>query len=271
MKTTKLCIFCKEVGRFSTIEHIIPESLGNDEDFLCGLVCDDCQNYLGREIEKPALEKTNIGFWRIFLGIRNKKGELPSIDWRTSTKGRIPAYHYFTDNIIFTSHDDFSSSVDINNPIMVKKIVMGKKTSFHLVLTPWHLSILGRFIGKMGLEFLASHNVDLAMASKFDEIRSFVRFGSVNTIWPIYWGQFGEIRNLKKTVLETFEFSQQDVHCYSYSLGRTIYDDYVFAFNIGTDFMMMNLSTREPKLYLLSASKDADLNLIWYPDGSWEK
>jgi hypothetical protein len=35
------CIFCLEESRnFNTIEHIIPESLGNTEDTLQGVVCD---------------------------------------------------------------------------------------------------------------------------------------------------------------------------------------------------------------------------------------
>ena len=43
------CIFCKESGDiFHTIEHIVPESLGNTEDILHKGVCDKCQNYFGR-------------------------------------------------------------------------------------------------------------------------------------------------------------------------------------------------------------------------------
>lgn len=271
MKEKQLCLFCKGIGPFNTVEHIVPESLGNDEDLVSGLICDSCQNYFGRKIEKPALEQTNIAFWRTYLGLKNKKGDLPSIEWRDNGKGRIPANHSFSDDVGFTANDDFSTSVDINNPEMMKEIVEGSKKTFNLVLTPWRLSILGRFIGKMGLEFLALHNLDLAMNSRLDEIRNFVRFGSVNSVWPIYWAQYGDIRDLKEAVLETYEYIQQDVHCYSYSLGKTSKNEYIFAFLIGTDFMMVDLTSRNPKLRLLSVIKNAELNLVWYPDGSWEK
>jgi hypothetical protein len=52
------CIFCKQDSKDSkTIEHIIPESLGNkDHILLSGVVCDKCNNYFGLKVEKPLLE-----------------------------------------------------------------------------------------------------------------------------------------------------------------------------------------------------------------------
>lgn len=52
------CFFCKEDSSSSkSIEHIVPESIGNKAFTLpCGYVCDKCNNYLAREVEKPFLE-----------------------------------------------------------------------------------------------------------------------------------------------------------------------------------------------------------------------
>jgi hypothetical protein len=52
------CIFCKEVSDTSfSVEHIIPESLGNKSHILeNGIVCDKCNNYFARKIEKEVLE-----------------------------------------------------------------------------------------------------------------------------------------------------------------------------------------------------------------------
>lgn len=52
------CIFCKEESSNSrSIEHIIPESLGNKDHVLPpGIVCDKCNNYFARKIEKKILE-----------------------------------------------------------------------------------------------------------------------------------------------------------------------------------------------------------------------
>ena len=38
------CIFCSEKGPYNTVEHIIPESLGNDDTLLANCVCDKCQD-----------------------------------------------------------------------------------------------------------------------------------------------------------------------------------------------------------------------------------
>ena len=116
-------MFCRGPGPFNTVEHIVPESLGNDSDILEGLVCDKCQNYLGREVEKAALEKTPFAFWRSFLGIKTKKGKLPSVQLSPPAKGRIPATHPLTDEIGFTAHQDGTTSVDIGTPSLVHHIL----------------------------------------------------------------------------------------------------------------------------------------------------
>jgi len=88
-----VCLFCKTEGVFQTKKHIVPESLGNDTDFLKNTICDKCQNYLSREVEKPALEKTNIAFWRSYLGIKTKKKHLPSVNLNPPAGGAVPAFH----------------------------------------------------------------------------------------------------------------------------------------------------------------------------------
>jgi hypothetical protein len=52
------CIFCKnDSSNSKSVEHIIPESLGNTTRTLPkGVVCDTCNNYFARKVEKPFLE-----------------------------------------------------------------------------------------------------------------------------------------------------------------------------------------------------------------------
>ncbi|MDR1748773.1 MAG: HNH endonuclease [Spirochaetaceae bacterium] len=58
-------IFCKNEGSFKTIEHIIPESLGNDDQIRKNLVCDVCQNYFCKEIENFVLTKTPFAIFQL--------------------------------------------------------------------------------------------------------------------------------------------------------------------------------------------------------------
>lgn len=49
------CIFCKQNSEGSrSVEHIIPESIGNTRHILPrGTVCDRCNNYFSRKVEGP--------------------------------------------------------------------------------------------------------------------------------------------------------------------------------------------------------------------------
>jgi hypothetical protein len=73
------CIFCKTPSDASvSVEHIIPESLGNTLHVLPqGTVCDKCNNYLARKVEKPVLEAPMFRFLRSDRAIPNKRGKPP--------------------------------------------------------------------------------------------------------------------------------------------------------------------------------------------------
>src|SRR5580704_5356745 len=75
------CIFCRVDSSASVSrEHIIPESLGNTSLILPkGVVCDKCNNYFSREIERPFLESESIRVMRFHQGLESKKGRVPSL------------------------------------------------------------------------------------------------------------------------------------------------------------------------------------------------
>lgn len=82
------CIFCKSPSSSSiSREHIIPESLGNTDHTLPrGVVCDACNNYFARKIEKPILDSPMIRLLRSDREIPNKRKRFP-----TFTPGELPA------------------------------------------------------------------------------------------------------------------------------------------------------------------------------------
>lgn len=79
---SKNCIFCGQDSTKSTsVEHIIPESLGNDKYILDrGIVCDSCNNYLAREVEKPILDLDDYKRVRFYQAIQSKKKRIPFSD-----------------------------------------------------------------------------------------------------------------------------------------------------------------------------------------------
>lgn len=213
------CLFCKQPGVFQTREHIVPESLGNDTDILKGVICNSCQNYFGREIEKAALEQTPIAFWRSCLGIRTKRRHLPSVNLDPPLRGAIPAFHPTSDTGIgFSAHENGSTSIDVDNSAFIQRLLPKDEGEYRMVLSPWHLSIIGRFLGKMGLEYVALSDLDYAFSTQFEDIRSFVRYGSRKHLWPIYWGQKGKLKDLKGPIIWNGPEGHQEIECYRYAL-----------------------------------------------------
>lgn len=73
------CIICnsdKECSEFSK-EHIIPESAGGS--YFIDTVCKDCNNILGRTIDKKFLDNFLVKLYLSKFNIKNKKGKLPKL------------------------------------------------------------------------------------------------------------------------------------------------------------------------------------------------
>lgn len=72
------CIFChKDSLNSKSIEHIIPESLGNKEHILPkGYVCDECNHYFAIKIENELLSQPYFVSMRFRNEILTKKGKL---------------------------------------------------------------------------------------------------------------------------------------------------------------------------------------------------
>ena len=85
------CIFCKRsTADERSVEHIIPESMGNAEHVLpVGAVCHDCNQYFARKIERPLLESTLFRHLRSGMEVPNKRGRIPQ--WNPSDGIELPA------------------------------------------------------------------------------------------------------------------------------------------------------------------------------------
>ena len=73
------CIFCKGDSSTSrSVEHILPQSIGNDDGILPkGVVCDKCNNYFAKELESKVLNSGIIRAIRNRMRIPSKKGRVP--------------------------------------------------------------------------------------------------------------------------------------------------------------------------------------------------
>lgn len=264
------CLFCGSTSNFNTIEHIIPESLGNDDLLLKEEVCDKCQNYFGKEVENYVLNKTPIGFWRTLLTIKNKHGNLPGLNFikPDKNKGIFPDSHNKNDNILFQAHADFSTELVLEKSIYEYLDNEGKGQAKY-VITPKVIHQIGRFLGKVGLELLCLNDRESARNKEYDLIRKYSRHGSVNEVWPLFHSQSGKIEDLFK-YSKCNEGVKEDIVCYSYSLKRI--ENYVlFSLTVGIDQWTICLNEMFPSPIIKYGFPEQDLKLLWYSKEEWKK
>lgn len=262
------CLFCDTGKSFSTKEHIIPESLGNDDLILEKEVCDKCQNYLS-QIENYVLNKTPIGFWRVLLTIKTKKGKLPSVDFKKEkgNKGVFPDFSQFHDNFKLQANKDFSTQLispsDIG--IYLKNEDYGQ---IKYVITPKVIHEIGRFLGKIAVELICLNDAEKARNEEFRILRKYVREGSMQDLWPIFHKVDGDIRSLIEVVKSTGEITEE-VECYSYRLFN-IGPYNVFNLKVGTDswFICLNQQFPHPDINNFMGE---NVKSLWYSKKQWSK
>ena len=148
------CIFCKtKTSSSRSMEHIIPESLGNLEHILpSGWVCDACNNYLSREVEKPFLCCLYGRLSRFYMRVPSKKGRVPSaIGFHVQSRTEV--------ELFYAAHGQLSiCAADWEDESRWVASLRRRSPGTLYVPSPGFPSadcITSRFIGKVALEVLA--------------------------------------------------------------------------------------------------------------------
>jgi len=180
MKTQ--CLFCPADACLSrSVEHIIPESLWNHEHILpAGVVCDDCNNYFARAVEKPFLGSPIIETLRFD-------------QWLPSKRGRIPPVR----GMMLPGVDVGLRRLPAERVTLLELPDGVKVPSSGTLLFPANREqpsprVVGRFLAKMAIEAMALRLINtegglqyVAAHPHLDEIRTFARRGLPAT-WPVH-------------------------------------------------------------------------------------
>jgi hypothetical protein len=183
----KHCIFCKKESTASrSVEHIIPESIGNTKALLPpGVVCDKCNNYFSQNVEKPFLEADAVKALRFHQSILSKKGKIPPVQALLTPNFPVTMYR--------PKSGPYAGVIDVD-PDGIKHLM----SSSHGMLViptsgrePEHL-VVSRFLAKVAVEAIAERLMNviggleyLINEAQFDPIRRFTREG-----WPRDWRHF---------------------------------------------------------------------------------
>lgn len=182
------CIFChKDSSTSKSVEHIIPESLGNKEHILPkGYVCDTCNNYFSVKIEKELLAQP------YFVSMRRRN------DIRTK-HGRFVKETFIFPSIMDISPVSFNPEekiVYIENDNVVNAIISGnckKAISLFYDAPDTHNTLMSRFLAKCAYEYflynMGKDNYDLCVQEYLGrgkdllkELRKYARYG-VGKYW----------------------------------------------------------------------------------------
>lgn len=185
------CIFCHQPSDNSkSIEHIVPESLGNKNTVLWrGAVCDKCNNYFAIKIEKELLKQPYFISVRNRNFIKSKKGKTIPQQVLVSLKdGKYAkAWLDFDEkniNIYLEKEENISSIIAHKSKIIAPLIVEPEKNNY----------ILSRFLAKCAFEYLVlrvkeENFLDFAEYLKneqFEPLRKYARYGEGCKFWPYY-------------------------------------------------------------------------------------
>lgn len=180
------CIFCRMDSAASlSREHIIPESLGNTSLVLPkGVVCDKCNNYFSREVERPFLESPAIRALRFDQGLESKKGRVPSITGLIMPD--IPAVV-----TRFPRRDFTSVAVP---PETIEILERSREGTLILPLggPPPDAQVVSRFMAKVALEAMAKRVIGIEGGQEYicderqlDPLREHARYNRLSH-WPVH-------------------------------------------------------------------------------------
>jgi hypothetical protein len=186
------CIFCKSNSApFTSLEHIVSESLGNTEHVLLrGVVCDGCNNYFAIKVEGPILGSDFFQQARHRNVIPNKRKRIP-IQNLISFPDALPLEMGFAkDGSKYLAAADESFS----DKFVHRVLNSSQLTATFLVAEKPPSRLFSRFLLLMGLEYLAHRMLpvcdgilkDHINNKALDEARRYSRFNEGNSDWPYH-------------------------------------------------------------------------------------
>jgi hypothetical protein len=176
-----ICLFCKKDKgvQFTKVEHIIPESLGNNEYVLDkGVVCDKCNQYFSK-LESYFCNYHLSSTHKLFTKYKTKKGKPPFLpliegEMRQDTTGKI---NFKQTLIPGLEHEQLTISF-FEDDVAIR--------------LAWPLpdsdsKKISRFLAKAGIETLYLKMKLFAFEKDFDFVRNYARFGGKKDFIPFLW------------------------------------------------------------------------------------
>jgi hypothetical protein len=245
------CIFCGTTVLKNSIEHIVPESLGNKSYVLSnGFICGTCNNNFSK-FEDKALTKTFLAFERTRLGIATKKGNAATaksgnIIWKGSRnfKKDIITMYGLTEDMI----EDF-------NP---------KDGSFKVKIPDFDKSEMAtsKLLLKIGFEALFVSKNKMFKSYDFTALKEYLT-NKDNKDWPFISTNNFKLSSFESIPAYATKYELSKIRC-KLNISEVDASHLIFDFNYSKASYMINLLNRDflwAKDYL-----DRDILVNLYPE-----
>jgi hypothetical protein len=185
------CIFCKKTSYDSkSVEHIIPESLGNSLHTLpVGVVCDPCNHYFGAKIEGPLLSSPHFKNLRGRQAVVSKKGKIPPYEAFLPGLGKVLLRFDKNSGGKYLYTEDEEDSSKLESYLKINKTGEMRIPMY----SPTDKYLLSRFLAKVALEVLTNRVYEyqgweeqVIDFKDLDEIREYARYGKGIKYWPFH-------------------------------------------------------------------------------------
>jgi hypothetical protein len=188
------CIFCKKDASASrSVEHIVPESLGNEQHTLPpGVVCDSCNNYFASSVEQPVLESGYFVTSRFNALIPNKRRRMPRLS------GILLPGHPRGQQVQFHQAEvsrDANGNFELYAEGSAEEAIVSGKTNRLVIPASGpkpNRQVFSRFLAKVAIESMAQRLLnsegDLFRGfiddEQLDLLRHYARHGKSGLDWP---------------------------------------------------------------------------------------
>jgi hypothetical protein len=251
------CLFCLRSNvSFVSVEHPIPESLGNDDWTIPpGFVCDDCNNYFGAKIEKEVISEPPFILERLGYVVKSKKGKVPTYKAR---QGLNLVSSGFKDLVLLHAEDKYVKYY--HSTLHRKPFVINapKHTAFNI----------SRFLLKMGLEMLlATANID-PYSTIFDNARNYARHGngSEKNQWQVGYAFYPKREDLEISTRYDEFGPIVKRQLYEYGIGVLPSGDISMSFVYGQHIFACNISRPSIVEHLILFNLHNNFTMQFYRD-----
>jgi hypothetical protein len=266
------CIFCQSVaGPFKSVEHIVPESLGNFSDrhlLPTGAVCDPCNNYFASSVEGIVLNHTSFRNLRAKYRVPSKKGRIPyvrgyarntdiEVGMRLNEETQRLEFFAIKEN----QKADFERLKRLDALYVRQNVLV-----FPMTVDPPEKE-MSRFLAKMAFESLYRRFAlvegpdkarEMVSSDHYDNIRCWARYGHNFHKWPYHYRAYFP----EETLMEHPETKKWVQFGFGHDLLVTDHPETYFVFSYYGHEFAINLGGPATKGYDVWLSKNNHVSFL---------